>query len=253
MKTEVKRRTNWSSPCLNIFAALNALRKALAYGQKARIIRMYNEECDSPIYEEVKHEDFRDFEFSVGLMTNIDAVKANKYYTEFEKYLTLNYRACFGTPEAVENYYKTGVLTKDNIMSGGRSHLVKAVDLHMYYEDHGDVERAKNTLQQYITGEIAHENHWWDFFRLKSNLSYRKPKHFRRKLWVVELLDETAKTPSTPWLVYLLDWLAVPLKYIPRRSVLRMPTYTNYNFRVGGVTNGYDIQFQIPKKFSFRD
>jgi hypothetical protein len=56
-----------------------------------------------------------------------------------------------------------------------------------------------------------------------------------------------------PIAVHVLNVLAYPLKFIPERSVLRMPEYTLYDFRIGAVTHGFKIEFQIPKKFSFKN
>ena len=42
-------KTNWSSPKTNIFAAMQDLRKCLASGNKARLIRARNEDCECPI------------------------------------------------------------------------------------------------------------------------------------------------------------------------------------------------------------
>jgi hypothetical protein len=75
-------------------------------------------------------------------------------------------------------------------------------------------------------------------------------KVFKHKVWVVVLYYNYPKV-KVPFMVHVLNVLAYPLKFVPERSVLRMPDYTLYSFRVGAVVHGYEIEFQIPKKFSF--
>jgi hypothetical protein len=75
-------------------------------------------------------------------------------------------------------------------------------------------------------------------------------KKFKHKVWVV-VLYYNHKPFKAPFLVHVLNVLAYPLKFIPRRSVLQMDEYTNYTFRVGDVIHGYAVEFQIPKKFKF--
>jgi len=76
-------------------------------------------------------------------------------------------------------------------------------------------------------------------------------KEFKHKVWVV-VLYYNHKKYKAPLMVHLLNILAYPLKFVPQKSVLRMNEYTQYTFRVGAVTNGFNVQFHIPKKFSFK-
>jgi len=76
-------------------------------------------------------------------------------------------------------------------------------------------------------------------------------KKFKKKVWVV-VTYYNHKTYKIPFFVHVLNVLAWPLKFVPERSVLRMPEYTNYTYRIGDVVNGYAIEFQVPKKFSFK-
>jgi hypothetical protein len=68
---------------------------------------------------------------------------------------------------------------------------------------------------------------------------------------VVELLDKDANV-KIPVGVKILNVVMTPLKYIPKKSVLRMPEYKLVTFRVGDVINGLSIEFHIPKKFGFK-
>ena len=82
--------------------------------------------------------------------------------------------------------------------------------------------------------------------------SQQVSKKYRHKVWVVVLYYNHMKY-KTPVLVNILNVLAYPLKFIPKKSVMHMDEYTNYNFRVGSVVHGYEVEFKIPKKFSFKN
>ena len=126
-------------------------------------------------------------------------------------------------------------------------------DLIAFYEKTGEYQRAEMYRRQYRAPEHVNDVcHFFDFFHYKHGSPYAI-ENFKHKLWVVALLDVEEKQPRIPLMVHVLNFLAYPLKYIPQRSVLRMPEYTNYTYRVGGVTNGYSVEFQVPKKFSFNN
>jgi hypothetical protein len=111
--------------------------------------------------------------------------------------------------------------------------------------------RVELYSRQYRAPEHVHDtSHLFDFFRYKHGSQYAV-KTFKHKLWVVATVDKKEKV-KIPVVVHVLNVLLYPTKFIPRKSVLRMPEYTIYTFRVGGVTNGYSVEFQIPKKFSFK-
>ena len=86
----------------------------------------------------------------------------------------------------------------------------------------------------------------------KAPWSEQVSKKFKKKLWVVVRYFNYPKV-KVPFLVHVLNVLAYPLKFIPTKSVLRMPEYTNYSFRIGSVVHGFEVEFQIPKKFSFEN
>ena len=253
--------TTWSQPKTNIFAATNDLRKCLASGNKARLIRMRNEDCEHPILSTKKEDkDFRNYKHHIGCGSSVNKIKGDPNRDEFEKYLSLNYVSVFGTEEAVKRYYETGVLSEDNLKSMGRSHLVNVDDLIKFLENgtknDGHNLKANIYKSQYRAPEHMHNTvHFFDFFRYKHGSQYAA-KHFRHKLWVVEMLKSDEKQPRIPVmtkvLMSIITALVYPLKFVPRKSVLRMPQYTNYEFRIGDVTNGFSVEFQIPKKFSFK-
>lgn len=249
-------KTIYSSPKKNIISGMLDLRSALAYGCKAKLVRARNEDCSHPILKLKKvqdqDQDFRNYEFSYGTSSSINKIK-NSTSSDFEKNLSLNYVSCFGTEEAVKRYYETGKVTADNSKGMGRSHLVRVDDLIAFYEKTGEYQRAEMYRRQYRAPEHVNDVvHFFDFYRYKHGSPYAIEK-FKHKLWVVELLNAEEKQPRIPLMVHVLNFLAYPLKYIPQRSVLRMPDYTNYTYRVGGVTNGYSVEFQVPKKFSFNN
>lgn len=244
--------TNWSSPKTNILSALNCLRSALNSGMNVRLIKMRNEDCAYPIILKNKHKenDFQKYEFSIGYASTRKEIQERKDLSDFEKYLSLNYKACYGTQEAVDTYYKNGIVSADNFKGMGRSHLVKVTDMIDFFNKNGESERA-NYLTTYNVNN-PDVKHYYDFFRLKTAQDRWTIKKFKRKLWVVEILGDNEPKQKIPVGVHVLNYLAYPLKFIPTKLVLRMKEYTLYTFRIGGVVNGYSVQIQIPKKFSFK-
>lgn len=252
------KNTNWSSPKTNIFAGVNDLRKALASGYNARLIRLKNEECNYPILEKKHDSDFRNYKFSIGYISSINKIKKDPSRSEFEKHLALNYISCYGTQEAIDKYYKNGELNDDNFKGMGVGHLVNVDDMIKFMEfdnseSGGHVERAKMIRKQYRTPENEDKNNLFDFFTYGFLYTIKK---FKRKLWVVELLNKNEEQPSIPImtkiLIGLINIMVYPLKYIPKRSVLHMNEYKVVTYRVGAVVNGFSIEFHIPKKFGFK-
>lgn len=246
-----KINTNYSLPKTNILSALNCLRSALNSGHNARLIKMYNEDCAFPIKMENKYveSDFKKYEFNIAYISTRKEIQERTDLSDFEKYLSLNFKTCYGTQEALETYYNTGVLSAYNFKGIGRSYLVKVSDLIKFHNDKGDWEYVEH-FSHYDVNK-PDRRHFFDFFRLKKENDKWTVKNFKHKLWVVELLSNNEPKVKIPFMVHVLNFLAYPLKFIPKRRVLRMSEYTYYSFRVGSVTNGYGIQFQIPKKFSF--
>lgn len=251
-------KTTWSSPKTNIITAANDLRKCLASGYKARLIRVLNEDCEHPILldKDELSKDFREYEFSIGTLRTRAEIKADTSMSEFEKTLSLEYHACFGLEDAVKEYYETGVLSTDNFFGMGKSHLVKVSDMINFLQssdDPKDHEWAK-VWEHYSDDEDA--RHFYDTFRLKS-AQYRTPRTFKHKLWAVEMLDQKSEEvyqqpAALRALMTLIKIIVTPLKFIPERRVMDMGQYKWVNFRIGDVTNGYSIDIHIPKKFSFK-
>lgn len=245
--------TNWSSPKTNYFAALNDLHKALAYGYSARLVKMYNEECEYPIKVEQKKLTFRSYESTGATLRTRSEILADRSMSDKEKEITLNYIGCFGDEDAVTKYYETGELSIDNFLGIGRSHLVKVTDLIEFHERLGkpsDKQRIDKLKRKFITLEDAEERSWYDTIRLKRNVDRYMVKHFKHKVWVVELVDKS-ETVKVPFMLKIMNVIYAPLKYIPKHSVLQMKEYSVHTFRVGGVVNGYSVEIHIPKKFSF--
>lgn len=245
--------TNWSTPKTNIIAGLLDLRQALQAGQNAVLVKARNEDCQHPIKEKGKDEDFRNYKFQIGYQATRDSILNDHGMDSFHKYLALNYKACYGTPEAVKQYYETGKLSADNFKGMGVSHLVKVTDLVDYHNstgDNGDKQYALMFSRQYLTLEEAQVTHFYDFYKYMHGSQW-SVKKFKRKLWIVDLRDANQSKAKIPVMVKLLNVLLYPMKYIPQRSVLRMPDYKVVTYRIGGITNGYSIQIQIPKKFGF--
>lgn len=245
--------TNWSSPKTNIIAAMNALRGALAAGENARLVKAYNEDCAFPIKISHRHkmnQDFRAYKFSNGTLQTREEIANDISKSDFEKYLTANYKACFGTIEAKDRYYQTGLLSKDNFEGSGVCHLVKVEDMIRFFQSTGQQERA-DIFKHYLQDE-PDDRHFYDNFTLINGKDAYTIKKFKRKLWVVELLKDNQPKVKIPLMVKLLNIILHPLKFIPKRSVLKMDNYKCVTYRIGDVTNGFSIEFHLPKKFSFK-
>ena len=247
--------TNWSEPKTNFFAGINDLRKALAAGMNARLIRIRNEDCEHPIKVKNEDKDFRNYKFSVGYLSTITDIVENTSMTEFQKYLTLNYKSCYGTPEAVERYYEKDLLGIDNFNNIGVVHLVKVTDMIHFYQGLNK-ELADIYKNQYITPDNPNEKHFYDFFELIKEKSQWNIKTFKYKLWVVEIIkandDANDIKILIPISVKILNVLLYIFKFIPKRSVLYMDNYKLIEYSIGNSINGYHVEFQIPKKFSFK-
>jgi hypothetical protein len=246
-----KRNTSWSTPKTNLIEALWSLKKAFESGYNARLIKLKNEDCDHPIKSKEFDKDFRNFEFKTGLIKTRQEIIDDKNLSEFEKYLTLNYCACYGTKEAVDEYYVSGNLSLDNFKGMGVSHLINVDDIIRFYSIHPDKEiqksGAKFYIYQYKSSKGLNTTGFFDHFNNKLGSAWGI-KNFKRKLWVVELLDN--KQTKTPVVIKFINWISYPLNFIPKKTVLKMETYTKYCFRIGGYMNGFEIEIQIPKKFS---
>ena len=90
--------------------------------------------------------------------------------------------------------------------------------------------------------------------RVNRNLPWKEQvsKKFKHKVWVVVLYYNYPKV-KTPFLVHVLNVLAYPLKFVPQKSVLQMDVYRLVSYRVGSVINGWQVEFHIPNKFSFKN
>lgn len=101
------------------------------------------------------------------------------------------------------------------------------------------------------------ERHWnqtCDYpIRVNPNAPWKDQisKEFKRKVWVV-VLYYNHKKYRVPFLIHVLNVLAYPLKFVPKRSVLKMDKYKIITYRIGGIQNGYSLEFGVPKKFSFK-
>ena len=84
-----------------------------------------------------------------------------------------------------------------------------------------------------------------------NTMPYRNRKPVEGMVYVVVFSSEPLT--KVPLWVKTISTIIYPFRFIPELSVLRMENYTLYKFRVGSVFNGYSIELQIPKKFSFKD
>lgn len=240
--------TNWSSPKTNLLAGMNCLRKALASGCRARLVRMRNEDCSYPIRNKQADTDFRNYKHMYGTTSSVNKINEEGSMSAF---LTLNYVSVFGDKEAAEHYYETGKLKRGALHTPGFNFLVQVDDLIKYHKNNKDYDRARLYERQYRAPEgYGDVCHWFDFFTYRHGSPYAVKK-FKKRLWVVELLKDDQPKPRVPFLVHLISVLVYPLKWIPKKDVLRMDEYRCVTYRIGDVVNGLAIEFHIPKKFSF--
>lgn len=242
--------TNWSKPSRNIFAGIMSLRSALAAGQNAKLIRARNEDCAFPIREKKHDTDFRNYEFRIGYLSTRNEILGDSNTDDFHKHLTLNYKTCYGSKAAADRYYESGCLSPDNFKGMGTSHLVSIEDLITYYKVIGNLELAELYRSQYCDDGTADDRHFFDFFRYKSSSEFA-PKYFRKRLWVVVLLGDNSPKVGIPWYIRVLNAVMLPLKYVPKKTVLKMDNYKVITYRVGAVVNGFSVDIHIPKKFGF--
>ena len=242
-------KTNFSRPTTNIFAGLNQLRHALAYGMRVKLIRIDNADCTHPILNKQQDQDFRNYEFSSGHAAARTTINADKGMSDFQKHLSLNYVNCYGTQEAVDNYYKTGVVVPDNHLGIGVSHLVLATDLITMMLENQDKQRADRYQRQYTSIGFDDFLYFYDFYRYKHDSPYAIRK-FKRKVWAVAELETGDKVSRA---VKVFNFIIKPLQLIPSRDVLKMGDYKVITYRVGSIKHGYSMELTIPKKFSFKE
>ena len=241
--------TNWTTPSRSFILAINDLRRCLSSGYNAKLVKEWNEKCEYPI--SIKNtkkiiNDFRNYKFYSGTISSPKEIKSKTHLSDFEKHLSLNYKCCYGTAEAVETYYKTGKLSKNNFEGVGVSHLVNLDEMITFFKESGNIERY-----EYWTSGRDKADCFYDFFMLIKDIQYKIPVKMKRKVWVVAVLNKNEPKAKTPFLVHVLNVLLYPLKYIPSKSVFKMTEYRTVTFRVGSVSNGLSIEFHIPKRFSF--
>lgn len=246
-----RETTTWSKPKTNIFAATLDLYNALNSGHNAVLIKEWNENCMHPITKKNIHDDFRAYESFVSHISSRDEIM-NNAMTDYEKYLSLNYKNCFGFQEAVDRYYQTGELTMDNIRGIGKSHLVKVTDLIELLREN-DYDGSQRERIESLENTYIHNNKgWYDFFKLKRGYSRYTIKKFKKKIWVVALLKQDEEKPKqslrVKTLLRMFKIIGSVTKYFPEKSVTKGREFTYHNWSVGN----FHIQIEIPKKFSFK-
>lgn len=130
---ERKVYTNWSEATTSYSAALAGLISAIEAGKNAWIEVRKNGEQDYPIMvpnPKLNHP--RAWTMSYSIPRNRTVLENHKFINNTEKDLTLNYTVAFGTQEAIDRYYETGILTSDNFRGMGICHAVKIEDAIEY-------------------------------------------------------------------------------------------------------------------------
>lgn len=245
--------TNWSKPKTNFLKATMCLRKALASGLNASLVRMYNEDCEFPIVQKLVSKklsklskNIDNWDSNSQTLWTLQEIEDSQHLSDDEKYMMINYVQVFGTDEAIEHYRTTDELTAENVRGVGVAHFVKRQDIIDYYKQR---EIGKVHLAPYYELNNNKRNFVCNF-HLKPEKN-RIPKKFKRKLWVVVTLKADEPKIKIPALLAIINVLLYPLKYIPQRSVLKMKEYKVITYRIGDVTNGYSVDIHKPSKFSF--
>ena len=231
----MKKYTSWSQVTFNPFIAFLNLISCLRSGHNAWIERQENGKQDFPLTE--KNPDLYDIKYwkSSGAFFSPDWQKEKQRIEQdtnmhpFQKKLKLEYTTAFGTEEEYQHYLKTGEV---KFRGMGKQYFVKYDDLIKTRESEG-IDMNDKTRFVLMVSPIER---------------WKRVVETKRKVYVVCWNDDKTKLPL--WFK-LWNVVVYPLKFIPKRSVLRMDEYTNYTFRIGGIVNGYSIEFHIPKKFKF--
>jgi hypothetical protein len=252
-----KINTSWTAPKTTFLQGMNDLRKCLAGGHRARLIRAWNHECEFPqlLDKNELSKDFREYEFAYGTLRTKEEIRNDSQLSDFEKTLSLEYHACFGTADAVERYYATGELSRDNLKGVGRSHLVRVVDMVEFLLRSVDPKDRQWAKEWYHYASTEDNRHFYDTFRLKS-AQYRTPKTFKHKLWVVQMLDKDEPLEKLSmiqrFIFASIVALVSPLKFIPEVRKVDMGDYIWTTYRIGDVTHGLTFEIHRGKKFSFK-
>lgn len=124
-------------------------------------------------------------------------------------------------------------------------------DLTLNYKSMIRDKEGKTTVQgmgESIQVRIPYGLHsWTDHWEPKTGIPYWIPDPNISKVFIV--CHDAAAEKSIPWWIKI---FLVPFRFIPQYHKLVMNEYTNYSLRIGDVFNGYRIEIQIPKKFSFK-
>ena len=125
--------TSWTEATTDYVVALQSLISAVEAGKNAWIEIRKNGEQDFPIMipnPALNHP--KAWTMCYATKRNEEDLLNHRYLNETEKELTYNYTTAFGEQEAIDRYYETGVLTKENFFGVGICHAVKIKDAIEY-------------------------------------------------------------------------------------------------------------------------
>jgi hypothetical protein len=235
MKTE--NSTNWSEATLNPFKAFSNLVSCLRSGNNAWIEKQENGKQSYPLVEDnpdlskMKYWKCDSQLFARDWENNQQEILDDDKLLPMAKTLMTEYTVLYGSQEEYDAYLQTGVAKFNGI---GKQFFVKYDDLLKIRKEEG-IEMDSSTR----------------FYPMVSPIErYKRVLKTKRKVYVI-VMDYEDKKPLPIWLK-IINVVTYPFRFIPKQSVLRMDDYTNYTFRIGDVCNGYSVEFQIPKKFSFK-
>lgn len=231
----MKTLTNWTEATRNPFKAISSLISCLQAGRNAWLELQENGNQEYPLREKLIKEstdpcawDCACQPFAQDWEERKEVILTSDSYSPMQKKFMTEYTSVFGSQEQYDNYLKTGDADFRGI---GRQYLIKYDDL------------ARKRKEQGIA--LSPKTRFYPMVSLKSR---NKRPLIKGKVLVVCYNNDKVKTP---WWVSLINIVLYPFRFIPKRTVLRMPEYNVYTFRIGSVVNGFCIDIHLPKKFSF--
>ena len=215
----------WNTPKKSLFKALIDFINCVSFGYECSLIRIDNEKCNpfikrkNPILNNINN-----WSSSYGTPENRKELEEKKYFNKIERELTLNYYYNF-------NNYLCCNGHNFIFLPGKTRGCPKCGEVN--YKQSCKIKKRKKAESVFFY------THW----KPKQGIPYYIPDNIG-KVWVIKM--ENKKVNLITKILYLLKW-------IPRKSILNIGNCKNITFRIGSISNGYSVEIQIPKKFSFKD
>jgi len=222
----------WSQATTNIFKAIRDLIQAMKHCPDSYLAYIPNAEAGFP--NKITNPLLDDpFNWTMNYGVQNPPGEDEIYINDTQKDLTLNWVASFGIKRSITRYRRYGILDKGLVKGMGTCFPLRKSD---FLKLRTDLEPDFNL--------------WTTHWKPLDGIEYWVPNPKVKRVYVVTNpgeLDSCRQKPS--WAAILLTLTLRWTKYLPVKSVLRMPEYRNITFRWGDVTHGRSIEFHIPKVF----